>query len=141
MRFDLTVNEFTRDLLLSKELLVFGEQFWRPYVHSHDAAQAVRMALDAPPERVVGEVFNVGSTQENYRKSDLVEILRARIPEGRVSFVHRDEDPRDYRVSFQRVEEMLGFQARRTVADGVDEVIELLRSGLVGDPFAPVYRN
>ena len=33
MRFDLTVNEFTRDLWADRELEVFGEQFWRPYVH------------------------------------------------------------------------------------------------------------
>ena len=33
MRFDLTVNEFTKDLALGKELIIFGEQFWRPYCH------------------------------------------------------------------------------------------------------------
>ena len=33
MRFDLTVNEFTRDVALGRDLVVFGEQFWRPYVH------------------------------------------------------------------------------------------------------------
>ena len=42
MRFDLTVNEFTRDLWADRELEVFGEQFWRPYVHVRDAARAVR---------------------------------------------------------------------------------------------------
>ena len=41
MRFDLTVNEFTRDLLVKQELLVFGEQFWRPYIHVRDAARAI----------------------------------------------------------------------------------------------------
>jgi len=50
MRFDLTVNEFTRDLWADKELEVFGEQFWRPYVHVRDAARAVRTALDAPQD-------------------------------------------------------------------------------------------
>ena len=37
MRFDLTVNEFTRDLWADRDLEVFGEQFWRPYVHVRDA--------------------------------------------------------------------------------------------------------
>ena len=40
MRFDLTVNEFTRDLWADRDLEVFGEQFWRPYVHVRDAARA-----------------------------------------------------------------------------------------------------
>ena len=64
MRFDLTVNEFTRDLWADKELEVFGEQFWRPYVHVRDAARSVRTALDAPEDKVAGEVFNVGRSGE-----------------------------------------------------------------------------
>jgi len=50
MRFDLTVNEFTRDLWADRKLEVFGEQFWRPYVHVSDAARAIRTVLDAPNE-------------------------------------------------------------------------------------------
>jgi nucleoside-diphosphate-sugar epimerase len=141
MRFDLTVNEFTRDMALAPELVVFGEQFWRPYIHVRDAARAVRTALEAPVEAVRGEVFNVGETRENYRKLDIVELLKERFPDATVSFVHRDEDPRDYRVSFEKVKEHLGFQARWSVEAGIDEVSALLQSGLVGDPFAPEYRN
>ena len=50
MRFDLTVNEFTRDLWADKHLEVFGERFWRPYIHVRDAARAVRTVLDAPAD-------------------------------------------------------------------------------------------
>ena len=32
------------------ELEVFGEQFWRPYVHVRDAARGVRAVLEAPVE-------------------------------------------------------------------------------------------
>jgi nucleoside-diphosphate-sugar epimerase len=141
MRFDLTVNEFTRDVSLDRELVVFGEQFWRPYVHVRDAARAVVLALEAPPDVVSGEVFNVGMTSENYRKLDLVDFLRRRIPKMQVEFVRRDEDPRDYKVSFDKVRDRLGFEARRSVLHGIDEVIALVRSGMVGDPDAPVYRN
>ena len=54
MRFDLTVNEFTRDLWAGRSLDVFGERFWRPYVHVRDAARAIRHALEAPPDRGAG---------------------------------------------------------------------------------------
>lgn len=141
MRFDLTVNEFTRDMALAPELVVFGEQFWRPYIHVRDAARAARMALEAPVETVAGEVFNVGETDQNYRKLDIVELLQQRFPSATVKFVHRDEDPRDYRVSFAKVKEQLEFQAEWSVAAGIDEVWALLASGLVGDPFADEYRN
>ena len=73
MRFDLTVNEFTRDLWAERPLEVFGEQFWRPYVHVRDAGPRRRHgARGAPDESVAGEVFNVGHSDENYRKLDLV---------------------------------------------------------------------
>jgi nucleoside-diphosphate-sugar epimerase len=86
-------------------------------------------------------VFNVGDTRENYRKLDLVELLRERVPTGEIEFVHKAEDPRDYRVSFEKIKRELGFEARTTVPDGIDEVISLLRSGLLDDPHAGIYRN
>lgn len=141
MRFDLTVNEFTRDLAIQAKLVIFGEQFWRPYVHVRDAASAIVRVLESPTGIVAGEVFNVGATRENYRKLDLVEILRKRFPDGRIDFVHRDEDPRDYRVSFEKFAERVGFKTERSVEKGIDEVLALVRSGLLDDPYHAVYRN
>jgi len=141
MRFDLTVNEFTRDAFVNGELVVYGEQFWRPYIHVRDAARAIVTVLDAQAEGVSGNVFNVGNTQENYRKQDLVELLLERLPETRVERVLQADDPRDYRVSFDKITSQLGYETSRTVPDGLDEVLELLRADLVGDPFAPAFRN
>ncbi len=141
MRFDLTVNEFTRDLWAGRSLEVFGEQFWRPYVHVADAGRGVRAVLEAPSEKVAGEVFNVGNSGENYRKLDLVEEIRKVIDRGEVSYVPRDEDPRDYKVSFEKIERVLGWSTTMTVPDGIREVIEALEEGRFGDPFDARYRN
>jgi nucleoside-diphosphate-sugar epimerase len=141
MRFDLTVNEFTRDLWAGRELAVFGEQFWRPYVHVRDAARAVRLVLDAPEELVRNQVFNVGDSAENYRKIDLVEHIRQRIDTGEVAFVHRDEDPRDYKVAFGKIRDTLGYRVTMTVPDGIDEVRTALDEGRFEDPFHARHRN
>ena len=141
MRFDLTVNEFTRELWSNRELEVFGEQFWRPYIHVRDAARAVRTALDAPEEKVAGRVFNAGRSGENYRKLDLVEEIKKQIDRGSVSYVRRDEDPRDYKVSFDRIRAELGFETLMTVPDGIGEIIAALDAGAFGDPFDPRYKN
>jgi nucleoside-diphosphate-sugar epimerase len=141
MRFDLTVNEFAAELALGRPLEVYGEQFWRPYIHTSDAARAVRLVLDAPVETVAGEVFNTGDTDENYRKQDLVELLQARLDGVDVRFVDVEEDPRDYRVSFAKIEQAIGFRAARTVPDGIDEVIDAVRNGAVGDIGDVRYRN
>jgi len=141
MRFDLTVNEFTRDLWAERELEVFGELFWRPYLHVDDAAWAVAELLAAPAEKVRGNVFNVGHSDENYRKLDLVEIITGKLGRGEVSFVHRDEDPRDYKVSFEKIARELGFVPRMKVPDGVAEIIEALERERFADPFAGSYSN
>jgi nucleoside-diphosphate-sugar epimerase len=141
MRFDLTVNEFARDVALSRELVVFGEQFWRPYIHVRDAARAVLLVLESPSAALNGNVFNVGDTAENYRKIDIVELLKERVPNANIRLVHKDEDPRDYRVSFEKVKTCLAFQVKSSLPDGIDEVMALVGSGLIADPFAPEYKN
>ncbi len=141
MRFDLTVNEFTRDLWAGRDLEVFGEQFWRPYVHAADAARATRIVLEAPAEQVSGNVFNVGHSDENYRKLDLVEIITGRLGRGEVSYVQRDEDPRDYKVSFEKIRRELGFEPLMRVPDGVDEVIAGLEEERFGDAYDPRHSN
>src|SRR3954454_10345690 len=141
MRFDLTVNEFTRDLWADRELEVFGEQFWRPYVHVRDAARGIRAVLEAPKEQVAGEVFNVGDSGENYRKLDLVEVIRERTDRGKVEYVTRQEDPRDYKVSFEKIRDALGYQVTMTVPLGVEELMAALDDGRFPDAFDGRYRN
>ena len=141
MRFDLTVNEFTAELITRRRLKVFGEQFWRPYVHVRDAAHAIARVLEAPAETVAGRVFNVGSTEQNYQKQQLVDLIRPYAPDAEVEYVHKAEDPRDYRVSFSRIGEALGFRVSRTVPDGIAEVAALLRDGALADWTAPRFHN
>jgi nucleoside-diphosphate-sugar epimerase len=141
MRFDLTVNEFTRELWADRELDVFGEQFWRPYIHVRDAGRAVRTVLEAPAGKVAGQVFNAGRSGENYRKLDIVQEIGRQIDRGRVSYVRRDEDPRDYKVSFDKIRSQLGFETLMTVPDGIGEIIAALDAGAFGDPFDPRYKN
>ena len=141
MRFDLTVNEFTRDLWADRELEVFGEQFWRPYIHVADAGRAVRTVLDAPREQTAGEVFNAGRSGENYTKQMLVEEIQRQVGRGKVSYVKRDEDPRDYKVSFDKIREVLGFETELTVPDGIAEIAQALDEDRWPDPWGARYRN
>jgi nucleoside-diphosphate-sugar epimerase len=141
MRFDLTVNEFTRDLVTKKHLAVFGEQFWRPYIHVRDVARAIELVLNSPVEKVRHQVFNVGSTEENFQKKQLVELIQPYAPDANVEFVRKEEDPRDYRVSFAKINEQLGFDVTLSVRDGINEVASLLRNGMISDLDSTSYRN
>lgn len=141
MRFDLTVNEFAMEMLTKKKLVVFGEQFWRPYVHVRDAARGIKLVLESPSARVAGRVFNVGATDQNFQKKQLVELISPHAPDAIVDFVHKTEDPRDYRVSFSRISEQLGFRITRTVTEGIAEVAKLVRENVINDFENRCYRN
>jgi nucleoside-diphosphate-sugar epimerase len=141
MRFDLTVNQFVMEMLVQRKVTVYGERFWRPYVHVRDAAGAVAASLSAAPARVARQVFNVGHTDENYRKLDLVEMIRGRVPGAEVSFVSVADDPRDYRVSFQRIRSTLGYRPLRVVTDGITEIADAIEAGVLDRLDDPIYSN
>lgn len=141
MRLDLTVNEFTFELMTRRHLVVFGEQFWRPYVHVRDAAAAIRLTLAAPAELVRGQVFNVGASHQNFQKQQIVDLIRRRAPGATVEYVHVDQDPRDYRVSFAKIHDRLAFHTTRSVEEGVAEVARLVQQGVLADASDASYRN
>ena len=142
MRFDLTVNEFSMELQTKRKLVIFGEQFWRPYVHVRDAANAVVLALESPTQKVGGRVFNVGDTKHNYQKRQIVDLVRSQIP-GTVDIesVQRNEDPRDYRVSFEKIRRELNFQITTAIEDGIREVLDIIRQKVIVNFEDACYRN
>jgi len=141
MRFDLTVNEFTKDAALGRELTIFGEQFWRPYCNVEDLANACILLLESEPDKVYKNVFNVGDTRENYQKKMLAEELKKLIPDLKIKYVKKDEDPRDYKVSFEKIKNVLGFQITKTVPQGMEEIIRVIKDNIISDPDNPRYSN
>lgn len=141
MRFDLTVNEFTKDLALGKELVIFGEQFWRPYCHVKDFSNAFITVLKSTNEKVAYNVFNVGDTNENYTKKMLVDEIKKVIPDSKIKYVKKNEDPRDYRVNCDKIKKELGFKISMTVPDGILEIKRLIQENLIKDPENQKYYN
>ena len=141
IRFDLTVNEFTRNAAVHGEQEIWGKQFWRPYCHVDDLARSVVLVLESPEEKVRANVFNVGNTEENYNKGMIIEEVCKVVPDVKVIYVESAEDPRDYRVNFDKIKNELGFTITKKVPDGIKEVYALLRTGVVTDPFDQKFRN
>jgi nucleoside-diphosphate-sugar epimerase len=141
IRFDLTVNEFTRNAAIHGEQEIWGAQFWRPYCHVDDLARAVILVLESPEEKVRANVFNVGSTEENYNKGMIIEEVCKVVPNVKVKYVDSSEDPRDYRVNFDKIKNELGYTITKKVPDGVKEIYTLLKTGIVTDSFAQKFRN
>ncbi|OAF10677.1 hypothetical protein AYJ54_10430 [Bradyrhizobium centrolobii] len=130
MRFDLTVNEFVRELHLGNELLVFDPKTWRPYCHVSDFSRAVEQVLGAPTDKVAFEVFNVGCEENNFTKLMVVEEILKHIPRSKVTYQERGADPRNYRVNFEKIRRVLNFTPEVSVPQGVNEILAALRQGL-----------
>jgi nucleoside-diphosphate-sugar epimerase len=141
MRFDLTVNEFVRELTLGKVLEVYGPQFWRPYIHIEDAARAYIQILESDSKMVDHNVFNVGDTNENYQKKMLIDEFMKIIPDSNVKFFPKDNDPRDFKVDFSKIKRELGWEISKTVPVGIKEMHLVLKSDLITDPYSPKYRE
>ncbi len=140
-RFDLTVNEFAKELALGRELVIFGEQFWRPYCHVYDLARSVVSVIEAPAELVSFDVFNVGDTSENYQKKMIVDEVVKLIPDAKIKYVSKNEDPRDYRVAFEKIKNKLGFELMFKVPDGIRQIKKALDDGFILNPDDNKYKN
>jgi nucleoside-diphosphate-sugar epimerase len=130
MRFDLTVSEFTKDLILGKELLVYDAHTWRPYCHVKDFARLIEIVLNSPKEKVHKEVFNAGGEINNFTKQGILDIILKYIPNSKINFKEHGSDPRNYKVNFSKVKKVLGFEPKYTVEDGVKELIYAFDSQL-----------
>ena len=128
MRFDLTVSEFTRELALGKELLVYDVDTWRPYCHILDFARLIQMVIEAETEIVSFEVFNAGGNINNATKQTVVNTILEQIPDGKVRYKDRGDDPRNYRVSFEKVKLVLGFEPKYTLQYGIEELLNAMNN-------------
>lgn len=130
MRFDLTVSQFTRELTLGKDFLVYDENTWRPYCHILDISQAIIEILESDTKDVSGEIFNVGSNSENYTKKMIVDVIKKKLPNVNVKYKEGGFDPRNYRVSFDKIVEKLGFKAKYTVPGCISTLINAVQNGI-----------
>ena len=141
MRFDLTLNEFTKELTLGRELIVFGEKFWRPYCQVKDFSNAFITVLNSSNEKVAYNVFNVGDTNENYTKQMLVNEIKKVLPDAKIKYIAKEDDPRDYKVNCDKIKKELGFKISMTVPDGIKEINHAIRENLIKDTENQKYYN
>jgi nucleoside-diphosphate-sugar epimerase len=131
MRFDLVVNVMTLHAVERGKITIMGGgRQWRPLIHVRDAARAFEAVIEAPAEQVGGEVYNIG--KENAQVLSIAYIVREVLPFPlQIEVAPDDPDRRDYNVSFAKASQQLGFEATSSIADGVREIYEALKMGVV----------
>jgi nucleoside-diphosphate-sugar epimerase len=140
-RFDLVVNLLTAKALIEGEITVQGGDQWRPFLHVDDAALAVLHTLESPLPKVHKQVFNVGSDEQNHTIQQIGELIQSKVAGSELVNLGSGGDRRDYRADFRKIREQLGFVPRWTITEGIDQVIDVIRSGEVKDYRAAKYSN
>lgn len=130
MRFDLTVSHFASELAVGGSLDVYDPDTWRPYCHVRDLSKSIMAVLVADETKVSGEVFNVGDTGQQFTKRMIVDEALKHLGERDVSYVSGDTDPRNYRVSFDKIANQIGFTCDYSVERYVPSLITAVENGV-----------
>jgi len=130
MRFDLTISQFTRELYLGNELVVFDQNTWRPYCHTLDFSRLIHKVIEAPNENISFETFNAGGASNNFTKEMIIDEILKFLPHGKVRYQKHGSDPRNYRVDFSKVKLKLGFKPNYNIKFGISELINAMDNQL-----------
>ena len=142
-RFDLIVNQFVWEAYNKRDLLIYQRGYSRSFMHVRDAVRGFVLGLQSEEKKVRGQIFNLGSAAGNLSKDKIVEVILKRLPETTVRYkdLTFGGDMRDFHVSFNKIREILGFETHFTIEDGVREVLNALRTGIIDNPKDQRYRN
>jgi len=137
MRFDLAINGMVKGLYKDGKIPVLrdGTQ-WRPFVHVKDTSRAMIVMLKAPIDLINGQVFNVGSDDQNYQ---ILPLAKTTAEASGLEFKYEwygSPDHRSYKVSFKKINQILGYQTIFNPFSGAKEVFEALKNKTL-DPDDP----
>lgn len=130
MRFDLAVNIMTYNLFKTGKIIINGDgKQSRPFLHVKDASKAYQQVLESPANKIGGQIFNIGSEDQNYQIVDLAKEIGDAVGK-KYSIEHQGtNDHRSYLASFKKITETIGFKTNFSVSDGALEIYRALESG------------
>ena len=136
IRLDLVVNTLTVRAHREGGIKVYGGDQFRPLLHVRDAAAAIIDNLDTTHTGV----YNLH--RQNVRIIDLAYQVRNHFPDMTIEQTEMPfQDTRNYRVSSDKAQRVLGFKAIASIDDGIEDVKTLLDTGRLKDVDNPRYTN
>ncbi len=143
MRYDLVVNTFLKDAIINGILSVFsGGEMWRPLIDVNDVAKAHILCLEAPEEKVCGEIFNI--SYKNFRILELAHWVREALKDFKrveISVDYSGFTQRSYRISTDKIEKVLGFKPEVSIIESVKDMMVQINKNNFSDFSNPKYYN
>ena len=128
-RLDVVVNILTNLAYHKREISVFGGAQLRPNIHITDMVEIYLVLMEAPKEKIAGEIFNGG--YENHSVLQLAEAVRDVIGEDVTLKTTPTDDNRSYHISSKKIADRLGFTASHTIKDAVSDIKNAFEKGLL----------
>ena len=128
MRFDLTINEFTKDIYFNKKLDVYDIDTWRPYCHVNDFSRLIYKVLWSKKSLIDHQVYNAGSNNNNFTKQKIVQKILKYRKSNKIRYLEKGKDRRNYRVDFSKLNNKLNFKTKFSVDYGIKEIIRWLKN-------------
>ena len=85
-------------------------------------AKAYKLFLEAPVEKIAGEIFNIG--YENYSVNEIADIIKTSLEkyENRKDIIIEkvpSDDNRSYQINSDKIFKVLGYKPKRSLEDAV----------------------
>lgn len=129
MRWDTSLHSMVLDLYKTGKITVRGQGNKRPFIHVKDAVRAYQAIIKAPKEKISGQIFNVGSDDQNYEMRKLAKEIANAIGEKCEIELGDAHDDSSYFASFKKIKETLGFIPKFNARDGILEIYQALKNG------------
>ncbi len=128
-RLDVVVNILTNLAYHKREISIFGGKQLRPNIHIEDMIRAYETLIEAPQDKVSGEIFNVG--YENSSVIELANIVKNIIGDDVKLNSESTNDNRSYHISSKKIKKILGFETNKTISDAVKDLKLAFKKGLL----------
>jgi len=128
-RLDVVVNILTNLAYHKREISIFGGDQLRPNIHIADMVESYMVLLDAPKEKIAGQIYNAG--YENQPVKEIAEIVRTVVGDDVKLTTTPTDDNRSYHISSKKIRDELGFEAKHTIRDAVEDLCDAFDKGLL----------
>ena len=129
MRFDLTVNHFTKSFINNETLKLYDSNTWRPYCHVKDFARLIYKVIVCKKKFINYQIFNAGSNKNNFTKKNILKKVQKFFIKKKIIFIRKNDfDKRNYRVDFSKLRKILNFKTKYSLEYGIKEIIRAYKN-------------
>ena len=127
MRWDQSINSMLKELYHKGKIEVKSKSSKRPFLHIKDAVEAIILVVKSRKEKVAGEIFNVGSNDQNYSIEEIVKKIMEVTNENGNLIIHDQKDENSFTMDCSKIKKILAFQIKHDLKYGIDEIMVKLK--------------